>query len=117
MHLTYTFFTDKFHPQDTALLTTLKVATPIISRETTIWKGLVGFNASHSIGFIMFGLIYGYLAFAHLDFFVSSAFLMIIGLATLLSYMALAKQYWFKVPFTGITLATAFYIVGLVLSR
>lgn len=116
LHLVYTFFTDKFYPRDTTLLTTLQSAVPIISSQTTIWKGLLGFNASHSIGFILFGLIYSYLAIKHLDFLLDTPFLLFVGLCTLLSYVILAKIYWFKVPFTGIVIATVFYVVGLTIN-
>ena len=35
------------------------------TKETTMWRCWVGFNASHSMGLILFGLAFGYLALAH----------------------------------------------------
>ncbi len=116
IHLFYTFFTDKFYPRNNALLTGLQTTSPNISPKTTLWKGIIGFNASHSMGLIMFGLIYGYLVINHFELVLNSVFLQLLGLFVLFSYLALAKKYWFKTPLLGITLATVFYMAGFALS-
>ena len=43
----------------------MEQGTLFITRETTVWRANLGFNASHSLGLITFGLVYGYLALAH----------------------------------------------------
>jgi hypothetical protein len=35
---------------------------PVITKEATMWRCWVGFNASHSMGLILFGLVFGFLA-------------------------------------------------------
>ena len=87
----------------------------VISSETTMWKAWVGFNASHSIGAILFGAVYAYLALLHPAFLAASSFLLALGLATLCGYLALARRYWFRTPFRGILLALALYGAGLLL--
>ena len=77
-----------------------------------MWRAWVGFNASHSYGALLFGLVYGYLALAHRDFLFDSAFLLAIGAVFLAGYVFLGKRYWFSVPYRGVLLATAFYVVG-----
>ena len=62
LHLLYTFHGSKLLPRDAELQERMSVVSPVITRETTMWKGYVGFNASHSFGLILFGLVYGYLA-------------------------------------------------------
>jgi hypothetical protein len=54
VHLLYTFRTSKFHPRDPELEARLKAVSPVISRETTMWKAWVGFNASHGFGAVFF---------------------------------------------------------------
>jgi hypothetical protein len=39
----------------------------------------VGFNASHSMGLILFGLVFGYLALAHRQLLFQSPFLLVVG--------------------------------------
>ena len=114
VHLIYTFRGPKLTPRDSALQARMREVSPVISREMTMWKAWVGFNASHSLGAILFGLVYGYLALAHPDFLFQSAFLLGVGLCLLAAYAALGKAYWFRVPFGGILIALAAYLVGLV---
>jgi len=114
VHLLYTFRGTKLHPRDAALQARLKEVSPVITRETTMWKAWIGFNASHSYGAILFGLVYGYLALAHASFLFQSTFLLLLGLLLLAGYVFLGKVYWFSVPFRGIVLSTALYVAALI---
>jgi hypothetical protein len=73
---------------------------------------MVGFNASHSYGAILFGLVYGYLAVAHREVLFNSPFLLAVGLAMLGGLLFLGKVYWFSIPFRGILVATICYVLG-----
>jgi hypothetical protein len=88
----------------------------VITRETTMWRAWVGFNASHSYGAILFGAVYGYLSLAHSAFLFRSTSLLSLGLLLLGGYAFLGKRYWFSVPFRGILLATVFYVLGLIIN-
>lgn len=116
-HLLITFRGSKLHPRDTALESGMKEVSPVLTRQTTMWKAWIGFNASHSNGAIFFGLVYGYLALAHASFLFQSPFLLLVGLAMLVGYVFLARVYWFSIPFRGITLATALYVAALVVNQ
>jgi hypothetical protein len=113
-HLVYTFRGTKLHPRDPQLTAALKQVSPVITRQTTMWKAWVGFNASHSFGAILFGAVYGYLAVVHAAFLFRSPFLLVLGLLLLAGYAVLGKLYWFSTPFRGIVLAMLFYLGGLV---
>lgn len=54
VHLAYTFFTGLFSPRDAATEASMKLTHPRLTRRTTLWKAWVGFNASHSLGAILF---------------------------------------------------------------
>jgi hypothetical protein len=114
VHLIYTFSGSKLHPRDAALKARMQEVPPVISRETTMWRTWIGFNASHSFGALLFGAIYAYLPLAHSDFFFKSGFLVMLGLVTLAGYMVVARLYWFSVPFRGVVAATVLYVLGLV---
>ncbi|HTR85010.1 MAG TPA: hypothetical protein VMI56_11065 [Reyranella sp.] len=113
LHLLYTFQGDKLQPRDPAVREAMERTPPRITRQTTLWRAWVGFNASHSLGLILFGLIYGYLALAAPALLFGSIFLRVLGLAALLAYVALARLYFFKVPFRAVLLATTLYVAGL----
>jgi len=115
IHLLYTFRGKKLHPRDAQLEQRLREVSPIITRETTMWNAWVGFNASHSFGTILFGLIYGYLSFAHDAFLFRAPFLLLVGLLLLAGYVFLGKRYWFSVPYRGIVLATVLYVAALII--
>jgi multisubunit Na+/H+ antiporter MnhE subunit len=67
---------------------------PVITKETTMWRCWVGFNASHSMGLILFGLVFGFLALAHGQLLFQSPFLLVVGLAMLVGLVVLCKVYF-----------------------
>jgi hypothetical protein len=114
IHLLYTFRGSHFDPRDPDLKARLMTVSPVISRETTMWRAWIGFNASHSYGAILFGAVYGYLPAWHGAFLFQSWFLLAIGLLFLVGYAVLAKLYWFSIPFRSIVLALVLYGLGVV---
>lgn len=106
-HLVLTFASDRFSPRDANLEERLKWVSPKISAETTLWNAAIGFHASHSLGAMLFGSIYAYLALRHPGFLLASDFLCTLGVVVLLAYLVLARRYWFAVPFAAIALALA----------
>jgi hypothetical protein len=88
-----------------------------MTNETTMWRIWVGVNASHSMGLILFGLIYGYLALAHDQLLFRSPFLLVVGLAMLGGVVVLCKFYFFSWPLTGISISLACYVASIALSR
>jgi hypothetical protein len=117
LHLVYTFWGTKLTPRDPALQVSMSQVSLVLTRETTMWRAWIGFNASHSMGAILFGLIYGYLAIAHSQVLFRSPFLLIVGLAMLVGLFALANVYWFSVPFAGIGIALAAYVASIAAAR
>lgn len=116
IHLVYTFRGSKLTPRDPTLQISMSRISPVITGETTMWRCWVGFNASHSMGAILFGLVYGFLAVAHGDLLFRSVFLLVVGLAMLGGLLALGKAYWFSIPFGGIGAALACYVAGIAVS-
>jgi len=100
-HLVYTFWGPKLSPRDPALQISMSQISPVIMEETTMWRCWVGFNASHSRGLILFGLVFGFLALAHDQLLFQSPFLLVVGLATLGGFGVLCKVYFFSAPLTS----------------
>lgn len=113
LHLFFTYRGNAFDPRDAALLEAMKTVSPRVSRETTMWRAGMGFHASHSLGAMLFGLVYAYLALESSGFLFRSVFLMALGLGTLCAYLVLSRLYWFKIPLRGMVLATGLYAVAL----
>lgn len=113
-HLRLTFRGPKLLPRDASLRTRMEEVSPVITRQTTMWKAWIGFNATHSVGLILYGLVYGYLALLHDDLLFESQFLLGLGLLLLIGYGVLARKYFFRTPLLGIVLASLLYLTGLV---
>lgn len=102
IHLIYTFFTEKFVPFDLAVANGMKSTSPRLTKETTVWKAWIGFNASHSLGVIFFAAIYIPLTINHLTIIESSLWFSMLPIAISSCYLSLAYRYWFNVPLIGI---------------
>ena len=114
LHLALTFRGGRFDPRDAELLARMKEVSPSITRQTTIWRAGQGFHASHSLGAMLFGLVYLYLAFEPTHFLLGSRFLLGLGLLYLLAMVVLARRFWFSIPFRGVSLACMAYAGALV---
>ena len=117
IHLVYTFWGTKLAPRDLTLQISMSQISPVITKETTMWRCWLGFNASHSMGLILFGLVFGFLALAHPQLLFRSSFLLIVGLATLGGFVVLSRVYFFSVPFAGVSISLACYVASIALSR
>ncbi len=116
LHLAYTFFTRKLNPRDDGLERDMRQVPLRLTAQTTMWKAWIGFNASHSLGGILFGAIYGYLALVAWSLLIHSAFFVGLGFAFFASYLLLAKLYWFRRPLIAIATAGSLYVLGIVIA-
>ena len=117
MHVACTFWGASLAPHDPALQVSMSRISPNLTKETTMWRVWMGINASHSMGLILFGLIYGYLALAHDQLLFRSAFLLLVGLAMLACLIVVCRLYFFSAPLTGVCISFVFYAVSIALSR
>ncbi len=117
LHLVCTFWGASLMPYDPALQISMSQSSLNMTKETTMWRCWVGFNASHSLGLILFGLVFDYLALAHDQLLFRSPFLLVVGLAMLIGLAVLCKIYFFSVPLKGVSISLACYVAGIALSR
>ena len=115
MHLIYTFFSDKFNAYDPSVTAAMKETSLILTKETTIWNAWVGFNASHSLGAILVSAIYIPLTVSHFYVIQQSIWFSTLPVFIGLSYLILAKKYWFKIPFIGVLTSTFCFIGAAIL--
>jgi hypothetical protein len=114
LHLVYTFFSPRFDPRDPAVAVAMKGTSPRITRATTMWDCWIGFNASHSLGAMVFAAVYLLLAIRHPQLLSQSPAFVVLALVNALAYLALACKYWFRIPLTGIAIATACFAIATV---
>jgi hypothetical protein len=114
-HLRITFTGLKLHPRKESLSDEMKSTPMRISKETSIWKAWIGFNASHSAGAIFFGVINSLLAFHYFWIIKESVFILFLTSSFVLFFLFLAKAYWFRVPLIGVLIATLCFALSIVL--
>ena len=117
MHLAYTLWGTSFAPRDPALQVSMSTISPVLTKETTMWRCWMGFNVSHSMGLILFSLVYGYLALAHDQLLFRSPFLLLVGLVMLACLIVVCRLYFFRAPLIGVSISFVFYVVSIALSR
>ncbi len=114
-HLVYTFFTNKFSSKTERVIIEMKSSSPILTRDTTMWKAWIGFNASHSSGAMFIGITNMYLMQFYFEILQIDPFYICFNILTVGFYLWLAKKYWFKIPFLGILLTLICYVTTFII--
>ena len=114
LHLVLTFVGPKLRPRDPALQARMSEVSPGITKAASMWDFWMGFNISHSIAAMLFGLIYGYLAVAHGGLLFSSPYLLVVGFLTLGGLFVTGKVYWFSGPLIGIGISLTCYVASII---
>jgi hypothetical protein len=116
LHLQGTFFGSDLRPQDPELETRMKEVALNVSSQTTMWKAWIGFNSILSLGLMLFGLLYGYLAVFQFAVLQQFPFLLLIGFTFLASLVVLWKRYTYYLPVVVFAVALILYGVGAVMA-
>lgn len=115
IHLFYTFFSDKFDAFDATVTEAMKSTSPVLTKETTMWDAWIGFNASHSLGALLIPAFYVPLAVTNMAAISDCVWLSVLPALVGLSYLGLAKRYWFRIPFYGILVSTLCFLGAAIL--
>src|SRR5258708_21291170 len=98
LHLVYTFWGPALRPRDPAVQALMSQTHLVLTRQTTMWRAWIGFNASHSMGAMLFRLVFGYLPLLPVQLLLRSPLLLIFGGVMLVGIVGLAQRYSFSVP-------------------
>ena len=110
VHLLYTFFTNKFEAHDSSVTEAMKGTSPILTKETSVWNAWIGFNASHSLGAMLVAAVYIPLTTTYFNIIQQSVWFSFLPVIVGLSYLVLAKKYWFRIPFIGVLISTVCFV-------
>jgi hypothetical protein len=119
LHAIYTicdiYWPRRLAPLDRALIDQMASAGVRLARgRTNMWDAWLGFNLSHALGALVFGLVcIGAGVFAR-RLGLPKATLLIPVLVGVI-YFLLAIRFWFRVPAVAIAIGTGFLIMGWVL--
>jgi hypothetical protein len=116
LHALYTFLDirrpRRLVPQDPAVGLAMKASPLRLSRGgTTMWRAWVGFNFSHSVGAVLFGVVcIG--AGAVLGAVVVRTWVLPVLVVISFIYLGLSALYWFRIPTSGIAVASLCLLVA-----
>jgi lysylphosphatidylglycerol synthetase-like protein (DUF2156 family) len=99
-------------PADHALIDSMSTATVRLTRRTTMWLAWIGFNFSHSLGAVLFGLVVVLVGRSDVSFRAEA--LCFGPLAMIVSgvYLVLAVKYWFRTPIVGCGLSFVLFLLS-----
>jgi hypothetical protein len=99
-------------PRDPAVSQAMATSPLRLSRGgTTMWRAWVGFNFSHSMGVVLFGVLcMG--AGAALGAVVVPAWVLLVLVVISFMYLVVSVLYWFRVPTAGIAVASVCLLVA-----
>ena len=69
-----------------------------LAPQTTVWRSWLGFNLSHSLGLLVFGVVFAALALRDFSWLQASPVLRPIPTVVALLYAILAIRFWFWAP-------------------
>jgi hypothetical protein len=99
-------------PRDPAYGHGMSQQTVLLTRRVNLWQGWVGFNLSHSLGAVLFGLVVllvGRNATTFRDNWAAFVPLAIVGSA---AYLAIGLRYWFRTPIIGVLVSAACFLAS-----
>ena len=92
----------------------MKGSTIAIHPKTNMWRGWLGFNYRHSVGAMVFGLIYVILASSDFSAITGNPLLLWLPVVVSGAYVLMAWRYWFIIPLVGIALGFGCFAMGVV---
>jgi hypothetical protein len=92
-------------PRDPGVIDTMAATHVLLTRRTDLWRAWVGFNLSHSLGAVLFGVFVLVVGRSPASFAGQAALCVPLATVTAAVYLAIGLRYWFRAPNTGIAIA------------
>lgn len=102
-------------PRDPAVAEAMAGTTPRLTARTDLWRAWVGFNYSHSLGAMLFGLFVVLIGRSEASFRAEAAVALPLSVAVSVAYLVLGIKYWFRTPIIGIAFGLACFLISWVL--
>lgn len=99
-------------PADPGLAESMTRSRMLLTGRTDMWRAWVGFNLSHSLGAVLFGVIVVVVGRTSESFAYNAAIFLPLAVVVSLAYLALGAVYWFRTPIIGIGLSLFLFLAG-----
>jgi len=102
-------------PRDLAVRKAMQQDSVMLTRRTNVWLAWVGFNLSHSLGAVLFGVVVVLVGRSQATFDTEASVFLPFAAVVASAYLILGIRFWFKTPIIGIILSGACFAVSWVL--
>ncbi len=106
----------KLTPYDDSVRVSMQKSTLALTRQTTMWRAWLGFNISHGVGVLFFGVVYLILALSDFTLIAGITPLPYLAFAVSVGYLVLSVKYWFHIPVIGSGIGAACFLASLFLA-
>lgn len=86
--------------------------TVLLTRRTNLWLAWVGFNLSHSLGAVAFGLAVGLVGRTPETFAANGPAFLPFAIVVSGAYLAIGLRCWFRTPIAGIVVSSACFVLS-----
>jgi hypothetical protein len=100
------------HVQELMARTTLK-----LTDRATVWKAWLGFNFSHALGLVVFGVLSLLIAVYDFELMLRLQPLLLLTIVVAAVYVLLAIRYWFAGPALGATVGLVCFLLAALIAR
>jgi uncharacterized membrane protein YobD (UPF0266 family) len=84
----------------------------MLTRRTNVWLAWVGFNLSHSLGAVLFGVVVVLIGRNQATFEAQASLFLPLAVLVAGLYLVLAIQFWFRTPIIGLALSGVCFAVS-----
>lgn len=104
-----------FWPRAEGVREAMQQTTPLLTRRTSLWDAWMGFNFSHSLGAVLFGVVLVVAGRTAETFEREAGLYLPLALLVVALYLAIGLRYWFRSPLIGIAFGAACLVVSALL--
>ena len=98
-------------PRDPEYRQSMSQQTVLLTRRVNLWSGWAGFNLSHSLGVLLFGVVV-LLAGRSTAAFQANGPFVPFAVVVCAAYLAIGLRYWFRTPIVGISISGACFVAS-----
>ena len=99
-------------PTDPSLAESMARSGIRLTGRTDMWRAWVGFNLSHSLGAVLFGVLVVLVGRTSASFEYNAALFLPLAVVVSIAYLSLGVSYWFRTPIIGILISSACFVLS-----
>ena len=96
-------------PSDPRLAESMARSRILLTRRTDMWRAWIGFNLSHSLGAVLFGVVVVLVGRTSASFGYNAALFLPLAVVISIAYLSLGIAYWFHTPIIAIGLSVLLF--------